>query len=146
MQRQIGNGTSAAKRCKKCGRPLSPGDTHPYGPVCHKMVEAAARVLEMSSRATERKAAKLLREGGLTPAVQTDHWIARGSDNNVLYFTSPDSCTCKAEEHDKLCYHRIAAIILSGRMPDGSKTANNGRNGRNQHEQQHLRDQRVRPY
>src|SRR5258708_1090334 len=131
MQKQQQPSTRSTKRCLKCRKRLSPGDPAVYGPICAQRVTAAVRVLEVSTSPVERRAAALLRAGGLYPAPIRDRWIGRGSNSsgNSFYLTGPDFCTCKAAEYDKMCYHRVAAIILSGKLPQTQQ-----QEGRESHE------------
>lgn len=107
----------ANTHCARCGRILhSPNSVAlGYGPTCFRKIRAAAEVVDLSAYKREqvKKAAELLAHGGV---IRAGHlYLVASSDGSARYQTSPTSgtCTCKAGQHGRRCYHLAAATVLA---------------------------------
>lgn len=98
------------------------------GPKCQaryeREIEAALETLaaylaEAYTAEQVSKATELIEESGIVdhgvPAfrIGAQHrYLAVSSDGAKRYQTTADSCTCKAGQYGRRCYHRAAATIL----------------------------------
>jgi hypothetical protein len=111
--RKDSRAAAQVRRCLKCRREST---TLPYGPRCFVRVRAAAFSLINSRHPVAIRAGAALLRGMAIPILgRRGHYYFRSSEpgNPVIYLTTTKSCTCLAGQHDKMCYHRITAIILA---------------------------------
>ena len=105
-------------RCQRpgCNRPLrSPESvTRGYSEACAAIVraEAVAKAAARFTDAQVERARDLLVRKGLTETSRPGVYKARSSrDENVSYLVTNDGCACPAGQHDRICYHRVAAAL-----------------------------------
>lgn len=111
--------------CRRCGRTLTStrsireaNRNGGYGRGCAHTIEAAAHT-STAPAAQIDEALELIEDGAL------QHWthtlyLAVSSDGRVLYEVCPDagthgSCTCKAGQYGRYCYHLLAVRLLTGK-------------------------------
>lgn len=103
--------------CSRCGRKLHGNRSRRLGrgPGCDARVMRAVRVLAASPNASARKAAQLIEDGAIVPIASHGGRVFRcvSSDGLRTYLTSVDGCNCSAGLHEHLCYHRVAATVLT---------------------------------
>ena len=103
--------------CSRCGRKLTGERSRRLGrgPVCHARIMRAVRTLAESPNASARKAAQLIEDDGIVPIASHGGRVFRcvSSDGQRTYLTSVDGCNCSAGLHESLCYHRVAATVLT---------------------------------
>lgn len=104
--------------CLRCGRALrSPKSTAlGYGPTCQRKVREAAKaeVVAQYKAHLVTKAEELIEQGGIIALRGRNIFQVVASNGTDTYKTAPQGCTCAAGLKGKhVCYHRIAAHILS---------------------------------
>lgn len=117
-------------KCLGCGRKLKAKASvaQRRGPRCQKRytreIETALNLLEIDLFAsyTEEqivKATELIAENAIVDRgspyfrIGGQHlYQAVSSNGELLYSATAESCTCKAGQHGRRCYHRAAALIL----------------------------------
>jgi Family of unknown function (DUF6011) len=111
--------TSPAKCLRPgCGRKLTaPASIAAgYGPVCRRRIREAAADIEVPDVKPEQhaKAVELIEAGGLVPSIRPGVFFAVSSDGSTTYITDTGAgtCTCKAGERGRRCYHLIAAGLV----------------------------------
>lgn len=110
--------THQHSNCLRCGRRLSSAKSVAagYGPTCTRKVKAAAKaqVVSQYKPTLVAKAEELIEQGGII-ALRGHHVFQVVASNGTdTYKTAPQGCTCAAGVKGKyVCYHRIAAHILS---------------------------------
>lgn len=92
------------------------------GPKClakyNARLEASLASLDLSTYTSEQivKAAELIAENAIVErlviATGGRVYLAVASDGSQWYTTSRFSCTCKAGQYGRTCYHRLAATVL----------------------------------
>lgn len=105
-------------RCLRpgCGRKLTSEASKRagFGPVCLRKIRAAALTEARADFSPAQRAAadELIRDGGI---VETAPGLfeAISSKGDMHYATDGHSCTCFAGAADRLCYHQLAARVLS---------------------------------
>lgn len=59
------------------------------------------------------KALDLLRDGGIVPVRRLRAFRCVSSTGTARYLVAPEACTCPAGLTGRLCYHRIAVLLLT---------------------------------
>jgi hypothetical protein len=113
--------TTAHITCRKCGRSLTSARSIAeaqrnggYGRGCAAKVEQAVAAKGDPVEVSE-KALELIEDGGIVPVIGCTY-LAVSSDGTVLYEVNPvaATCTCKAGQYGRRCYHLASAEALSG--------------------------------
>jgi hypothetical protein len=105
-------------RCLRCGRKISaPASVSAgYGPVCRSLIRKAVATIRIEdvSDAQHSKAVELIEAGGLVPSARPGVFFAVSSDGTTNYITDTGAgtCTCKAGERGRRCYHLIAGHLV----------------------------------
>lgn len=106
-------------KCKRCKRVLRSAESiaRGYGRHCarmHRREEAAKLVLANYSAAQVESVKQVLADGGVQ-RVDRHRFEVVASDGVRRYEvdTTHASCTCKAGEHGRRCYHVAAAQLLA---------------------------------
>lgn len=107
---------TAPVHCCRCDRALrSPKSVaRQYGPGCARKIAAAAKTVDLADYKAEQvtKAAQLIADGAI---VRTGAlYLAVATDGITRYETDPaaGTCSCKAGQHGRRCYHLAGALIL----------------------------------
>ena len=106
-------------KCRRCHRALRSAESiaRGYGRTClrREREEAAARtVLASYSEAQVAKVTELLEDGGVARTGR--HTFAVVASDGVRRYevdTTRASCTCKAGENGRQCYHLAAATLAA---------------------------------
>lgn len=107
----------ASAPCLRCGRLLhSPKSIAVgYGPTCARKIAAAAKVVDLAAYKTEQvtKATELIASGALVPT-GAHTFLTVASDGVTRYETDAyhQTCSCKAGQFGRKCYHLLSALIL----------------------------------
>lgn len=112
------NTTTEPARCLRCHRVLRSAKSCAagYGPTCQRKVREAAKaeVVAQYKAHLVAKAEELIEQGALIPLRGRHVFQVIASNGTDTYKTAPQGCTCAAGLKGKhVCYHRIAAHILS---------------------------------
>lgn len=117
------NGGGGHEHCLRsgCGRKLTAAASRQrgYGPVCWRRIQsAAAGTAPSQTRAKPEqhaKALELIASGGIRPLSRDGVFAAKSSDGTAVYVTDAiyQTCTCKAGQRGRYCYHLAAAEILT---------------------------------
>jgi hypothetical protein len=114
--------TSPTTHCHRCGRQL----TDPkriaagYGRTCAAKIAEAAQAAALTETAAQMaKATELVTDGGIVRITRTVY-LATSSDGSVRYEVNPaagihGTCTCRAGQYGRRCYHILAAELLTAR-------------------------------
>jgi hypothetical protein len=104
--------TGAENRCMRCGRTLRVSTG--YGPKCRAKVRQAVAVADAKPEQRD-KALELITDGGIVPTSRPGVFAAVSSDGTAVYVAdaTQGTCTCKAGQHGRLCYHLTAAQVLT---------------------------------
>lgn len=112
--------TATAKpQCKRCHRTLRAADSiaRQMGRTCARKArqEAAARVVLASYTPVQvEKVTELLRDGGLARVDRTTFLaVASNGIDRYEVSTAHASCSCKAGQHGRACYHLAAAQLAA---------------------------------
>jgi hypothetical protein len=110
--------TTKQANCLRCGRVLRSAKSIAagYGPTCSKHIRTATARDEVTAHkpAAIAKATELIEQGGILPLRGRRVFTVISSDGTATYKTAPTGCTCPAGIKGKhVCYHRVAATILS---------------------------------
>ncbi|EOD70352.1 DUF6011 domain-containing protein [Amycolatopsis vancoresmycina] len=102
-------------KCKRCKRVLRSAESiaRGYGRHCARE-EAARLVLANYSAAQVEKVTQLLEDGGV--ARTSRHTFEVVASNGIRRYevnATTASCTCKAAENGRKCYHVAAAQLLA---------------------------------
>lgn len=103
--------------CKRCGRALTSESSRAagYGPVCARRMRHALADIGRAFTAHQIAAAtELITDGGVVVGPGRT-CLAVSSDGQATYVVdvTAGTCTCKAGEHGRACYHLAAAIALT---------------------------------
>lgn len=115
----MANETTTAKlpQCKRCHRTLRAADSiaRGYGRHClrlHRQEEAAKRVLASYSATQVEKVTELLRDGGIARVDRTTFLaVASNGIDRYEVSTAHASCSCRAGQNGRQCYHLAAAQL-----------------------------------
>lgn len=115
--------------CVRCGRELHSesskrrriGDKVGFGKECKRLALQEQVTKDVPAWQVEKAKTEILALGAIDA---TDKVNASGyrvfdvisSDAEQLYTTTAESCTCKAGEFGRLCYHSVAAMLLDYRV------------------------------
>lgn len=109
-------------KCLRCGRVLRSAKAiaDGRGRTCQRKVREAlaaiaATELAIYTAAQVANAAEAIADGAIVPAdeIRPGLYVIVSSAGTDRYLTGPTSCTCKASQYGKPCYHRAAALILA---------------------------------
>ena len=105
-------------KCQSCGRKLTSATSvaRGRGPVCTAKVRKAAATAELPCKPEQRaKAAELIEDGGIVPLSRPGVYAASSSDGTAVYVVDVNAgtCTCKAGQNGRYCYHLAAGQILT---------------------------------
>jgi len=111
--------TAPTAKCTRCGRGLRSAASvlAGMGRTCQRKArqEAAAKLILASySPVQVEKVQELLRDGGVQRVDRTT-WLAVASNGVDRYevSTAHASCTCKAGQNGRACYHLAAATLAA---------------------------------
>jgi hypothetical protein len=113
--------TSTTITCRKCGRDITSARSireasrnGGYGRGCAAKVADTVTSTDQPAEVSE-KALELIEDGGIV-RVTGAIFLAVSTTGRVLYEVCPvtGSCTCKAGQHGRRCYHLAAAEAVSG--------------------------------
>lgn len=111
--------TAHTAKCKRCHRVLRSADSiaRQMGRTCARKArqeQAAKLVLASYSPVQVEKVRELLADGGVQRVDRTT-WLAVASNGIDRYevSTAHASCTCKAGQNGRTCYHLGAAQLLA---------------------------------
>lgn len=107
--------TTKTSHCARCGRTLRDPKSIAagVGPKCAKRIAAAAPVvLADVSDAQADKAVELIGDAGIQ-RVSPASFLVVSTDGAVRYETTTASCSCKAGQFGRMCYHRVAARLIA---------------------------------
>ncbi|MEV6014720.1 DUF6011 domain-containing protein [Streptomyces sp. NPDC051997] len=104
--------------CLRCGRKLTSTKSTAtgYGPTCTRKVKAAAKAEIVATYKPHlvAKAEELIEQGGIVALRGRNVFQVVASNGVDTYKAARQGCTCAAGLKGKhVCYHRIAAHILS---------------------------------
>lgn len=108
--------TATSTRCHRCGRVLRSATSiaRGYGRTCSSKIAAAAKVVDLAAYKAEQqvKAMELIELGAIVRTGQT--YLAVASDGSCSYEVDPaaGTCSCKAGQHGRPCYHLASALVL----------------------------------
>ena len=114
--------TGKTVKCQTCGRTryfrsaAGALAAQPSGRVCRAktrhLVTAVAEAMKPEQHA---KMAELIEDGGIVPVSRPGVYAATSSDGTTVYVVDVNAgtCTCKAGQNGRDCYHLAAALILS---------------------------------
>lgn len=111
--------TAHIAQCKRCGRTLRADDSiaRGMGRTCARKArqEAAAKlVLANYSAVQVEKVQQLLADGGVARTSPTTYIaVASNGIDRYTVDTTAASCTCKAGQNGRQCYHVAAAQLLA---------------------------------
>jgi hypothetical protein len=86
------------------------------GPVCRARVRKAAADLQAALKPEQHaKMLELIEDGGIQRTSRPGVYAATSSDGSTVYVTdaTAGTCTCKAGEAGRRCYHVAAAQLLT---------------------------------
>jgi hypothetical protein len=121
-------GQVATARCH-CGRLLRAAKSvsRGFGPRCWAKIAAATRSTDLSafSAAQAAKAAEAIEQLAVVPLSRPGIYGHVSGDGTATYVvdTREQSCTCKAGQNGRRCYHLAAGLILDGAAPARRRTA-----------------------
>ena len=102
--------------CLRCGRRLSDPKAvaRGYGRTCARKIATAAKVVDLAAYKTEQvtKATELIATGALVPT-GPHTFLSVAPDGITRYETDAyhQTCSCKAGQFGRRCYHLAAALI-----------------------------------
>jgi SWIM zinc finger len=108
-------------KCLACGRTrhfrsaAAATTAGPNGRVCAAKVRNAAAVVELPCKPEQHaKAVELIEDGGIVRTSRPGVFAASSSDGSTVYVTDTGAgtCSCKAGQNGRYCYHLGAAEIL----------------------------------
>lgn len=105
--------TAQPAKCKRCHRVLRDPRSiaRGYGRTCAGKVAAkVAATVATFKQAQVDKAMALIASGGITPSGVDAFYVVKGA--GAIHRTDATLCTCPAGQHDRTCYHLIAARVL----------------------------------
>jgi len=112
-----GQADTHTTRCLRCGRKLTASASLGYGPVCRRRIREAVTTIELEdvSETQHAKAVELIEAAGLVPASRPGVFFAVSSDGSTNYIADlgAGTCTCKAGQLGRGCYHVAAARLVS---------------------------------
>jgi len=103
--------------CKRCGRTLRAADSiaRSYGRTClrkHRQEQAARLILATYTETQVAKVIELLTDGGVQRVDRTTYLaVASNGVDRYEVSTAHASCTCRAGQHGRPCYHLAAAQL-----------------------------------
>jgi hypothetical protein len=109
--------TEEPVRCTRCGRRLSDPKSiaRKTGRTCEAKLQAAFALIGETFSARQIEAAiELIADGGVVVGPR-GACLAVSSRGDEVYAVNPaaGTCTCKAGQHGRLCYHIAAALALT---------------------------------
>lgn len=109
------NATTGTTHCHRCGRRLTAiaSVARGYGRGCAAKIAAAAKTVDAKPEQVA-KAAELVADGGILRAAGA-LFLAVASDGVTRYEVDSVShtCSCRAGQHGRRCYHVVAADLLA---------------------------------
>lgn len=105
-------------KCRKCHRVLRAADSiaRGYGPTCFAKVRAALASVtdQLAGFSTEqvRAASDVIADAAIVPSSTRGLYIVVASKGDDRYLTGAQTCSCKAAQYGRPCYHRAAALIM----------------------------------
>ena len=92
----------------------------PSGRVCRaKARKLVATVRDAMKPEQHAKMAELIEDGGIVPVSRPGVYAAASSDGSTVYVADVNAatCTCKAGQNGRACYHLHAALVLNAAIP-----------------------------
>ncbi len=120
-RRPVGNAVvveaPVVHRCHRCSRVLSDPKSvsRGYGATCWRRVSEALALIGQTFSARQIVAAtELISDGGVVVGPK-GACLAVSSDGAGVYAVNPlaGTCTCKAGQYGRLCYHLCSALALT---------------------------------
>lgn len=114
--------------CVRCGRPLTSeaskrrriGDKVGFGKECKRLALQEQIVKDVPAWQIEKAKTDIIELGAYEATGKNSEGYTTfdiiSSDATQLYSTTAEDCSCKAAEHGRLCYHRVAAMLLDYRV------------------------------
>jgi len=113
-------------KCQQCGRTRrfrsaeAAAAAQPSGRVCRaKARTLVAAVRDAMKPEQHAKMAELIEDGGIVPVSRPGVYAATSSDGSTVYVVDVNAatCTCKAGQNGRDCYHLHAAMVLNAAIP-----------------------------
>ena len=107
---------TTTSHCLRCGRSLRSAKSIAtgYGPTCARKIATAAKVVDLGAYKADQvtKATELIATGALVPT-GAHTFLTVASDGVTRYETDAyhQTCSCKAGQFGRRCYHLAAALI-----------------------------------
>jgi hypothetical protein len=97
--------------CRRCKRPLrnTRRRKNQIGRDCARL-EKLQVIIDTFTPEQIEKAKEILDLGAFQKADNVYNILS--SDGSQIYLTSSKQCTCTAGQYDKMCYHRVAVMML----------------------------------
>jgi SWIM zinc finger len=129
----MSNTTEHTAKCQTCGRvrrfssAAALASAAPSGRICRaKTRHLVAIVADAMKPEAHAKMTELIEDGGIVPVSRPGVYAATSSDGSTVYVVSVNdgTCTCKAGQNGRDCYHLSAALVLdAARRSDFGKAA-----------------------
>jgi len=115
---QSGTASQTTTHCHRCGRLLrsTKSVAAGLGPVCAAKIAEAAIIAARTDPTTQvDKAVELIEDGAIVPVTPTVY-LAVSTDGSVNYEVNAlaGSCSCKAGQYGRRCFHLLAAEWFVG--------------------------------
>ncbi len=116
------DGGSCTVKCQECGRTRrfrsaeAAANAAPAGRICRARIRQAAAEAQAAMKPDQHaKAVELIEDGGIVRTSRHAVFAATASDGTTVYVTDVtyQTCTCKAGQLGRRCYHLAAAEILT---------------------------------
>jgi len=110
-----GQPASTEVHCPRCGRILKSEKSikRGAGEICLRKMREAEAAIKLNAKPEQiAKAYEVIELHAFDRTAQGRYDIISG-DATELYDTTKDTCTCKAGQYSKLCYHRLVVAMLS---------------------------------
>lgn len=114
--------TGHTAKCQQCGRTrrfrsaAAAANAAPNGRVCAAKVRMIAAAVELPCKPEQHaKAVELIEDGGIVRTSRPGVFAVSSSDGSTVYVTDATTrtCSCKAGQNGRYCYHLGAAEILT---------------------------------
>jgi len=115
------NESGAQVTCRRCGRVLRSvvSIAQGFGKECKRKALQEQSVADVPAWQVEKAKTDVIELGAIEKVVTRDGravFDVISSDAEQIYSTTAADCSCKAGQYGRLCYHRVAAMILDYRV------------------------------